>query len=114
MEGERVLVLKRKNGSSFTLGDDVRITITEIDRGGAYVKIGIDAPRDIQVRRDDAKNKQPRVRQDMADGVPLHEIEERLDAEENKGDASDLHQICIRFASDLHQIRCGHSKSGAS
>ena len=90
MEGERVLVLKRKNGSSFTLGDDVRITITEIDRGGAYVKIGIDAPRDIQVRRDDAKNKQPRVRQGMADGVPLHEIEKRLDAEENKGERNNV------------------------
>jgi carbon storage regulator len=44
-----MLVLSRKIGQSFRLGDDVRITIVRIDHNS--VRIGIEAPDSITVRR---------------------------------------------------------------
>lgn len=44
-----MLVLSRKKGESIDIGDDIRITVTEVING--KVKIGIDAPRSVNVRR---------------------------------------------------------------
>lgn len=44
-----MLVLTRKIDQSIMIGDDVRIVIVDIR--GDQVKIGIDAPRDISVHR---------------------------------------------------------------
>ncbi len=44
-----MLVLARKQNESIQIGDDVRVTILHIGRG--RVQIGIEAPRDIQIRR---------------------------------------------------------------
>lgn len=44
-----MLVLSRKAGEVIVIGDDIRITIVKI-RGGR-VRLGVDAPRDVQVRR---------------------------------------------------------------
>lgn len=44
-----MLVLKRKEGQSIDVGDNVRIVLREI-RGG-HAKIGILAPRDVRVKR---------------------------------------------------------------
>lgn len=46
-----MLVISRKCGQSFHIGDDIRITITEIS--GDKIKIGIDAPREMSVLRDE-------------------------------------------------------------
>lgn len=48
------LVLNRKKGTSFKMGDDIKITIAEID--GKYVKILIQAPKSMKISRDDMKN----------------------------------------------------------
>ncbi len=46
-----MLVLARKPGESVVIGNDVVITILEV-RGG-QVRIGVDAPRSIQVHREE-------------------------------------------------------------
>ena len=44
-----MLIITRKKGESLMIGDDIEIIISKIDDGS--VKIGIKAPRDIQVLR---------------------------------------------------------------
>ncbi len=44
-----MLVLSRKSCQKFQIGDDLMITIVKIDRNS--VRIGIDAPGDILIRR---------------------------------------------------------------
>lgn len=44
-----MLVLSRKPGEALRVGDDVEITIVEVK--GDMVRIGIDAPRNVQVWR---------------------------------------------------------------
>lgn len=44
-----MLVLTRKNGESIKIGDDIEITV--LSTKGDQVKIGIKAPKDIEVYR---------------------------------------------------------------
>jgi len=44
-----MLVLSRKHGQKFQIGDDVTITIVKIDRNS--VRIGIEAPGDVTICR---------------------------------------------------------------
>ena len=46
-----MLVLSRKLGQRFQVGQDVRITVVKIDRNS--VRIGIEAPGDITVYREE-------------------------------------------------------------
>jgi len=46
-----VLHITRRAGQTIRIGDDIVIEITEI--GGSHVRIGIDAPREVQVLRDE-------------------------------------------------------------
>ena len=46
-----MLVLSRRQGESIVIGDDVVVTIVEV-RGG-QVRVGIDAPRSIEVHREE-------------------------------------------------------------
>jgi carbon storage regulator len=52
-EGTKMLAIKRKAGESFTIGDNVRVTVVRIE--GNKVSIGVAAPREVAVVRDDAK-----------------------------------------------------------
>ena len=47
-----MLVLTRKIGESFVVGDDVKITIIDII-GGNKVRVGIDAPQEVPVYREE-------------------------------------------------------------
>jgi carbon storage regulator len=49
-----MLVLTRKRGEKVLIGDNITVTVTEIcaDR----IRIGIDAPRDIDIVRDELVN----------------------------------------------------------
>lgn len=49
-----MLILTRKVGSRVFIGDNITITIVEIDRG--KVRLGISAPEDVPVWRDDHKH----------------------------------------------------------
>ena len=44
-----MLIITRKKGESLMIGDDIEIVISKIDDGS--VKIGINAPRDIEILR---------------------------------------------------------------
>ena len=45
------LVLTRRSGQSIRIGDDITITVMGIK--GGQVRIGIDAPKDVAIARDD-------------------------------------------------------------
>lgn len=47
--GHSMLVLSRTRNESIQVGDDILITIVEIDRG--QVKIGIEAPKEVSILR---------------------------------------------------------------
>ena len=49
-----MLVLTRRPNESFYVGDNVNIRVLEVK--GSQVKIGIEAPREIQIVRDDVKS----------------------------------------------------------
>jgi len=44
-----MLIVTRKKGESLMIGDDIEIVISKIDDGS--VKIGIKAPKDVQILR---------------------------------------------------------------
>lgn len=46
-----MLVLTRKSGQGIMIGDEIRISIVSID--GERVRLGIDAPRDVSVHREE-------------------------------------------------------------
>jgi len=46
-----MLVLTRRTGQSVMIGDDV--TITVLEARGEVVRLGIQAPRDVQVHREE-------------------------------------------------------------
>ena len=50
-----MLVLSRKSGEKLEIGDDIQVTVTEI--GPHKVRLGIEAPRHVSIRRPEAKLK---------------------------------------------------------
>jgi carbon storage regulator len=46
-----VLVLTRRAGESVVIGDDVVVTVIEVR--GDVVRVGIDAPREVKVHREE-------------------------------------------------------------
>ncbi|PLX84467.1 MAG: carbon storage regulator [Desulfuromonas sp.] len=50
-----MLVLTRKVGEGIVIGDDIKVTVVEIKGGG--IRIGIDAPRDRKVYRQEIFDK---------------------------------------------------------
>lgn len=60
-----MLILTRKPGQSINIGPDIVVTVVE--RIGSQIRIGIEAPKDIPIHRDDigiSVQKRPN-RQDM-------------------------------------------------
>lgn len=52
----------RELGCSFTIGENILITVQRTS--GRKVWIGIDAPADLRILRDDAKNREARERKE--------------------------------------------------
>ena len=50
-----MLILTRKTGESINIGNDIKITIVSID--GGQVRIGIDAPKDVIIHREEIYKK---------------------------------------------------------
>ena len=50
-EGSDMLVLSRKLGEKIFIGDNICITVVDIDRG--KIRLGIEAPRDVPIYREE-------------------------------------------------------------
>ena len=70
-----MLVLSRKVGERIWIGDDISVTVVRLTGGG--VRIGIEAPPELAVVREDLKNKM-----------------EEMEREQNQ---SDEHPATIKF-----------------
>lgn len=55
-----MLVLTRKVGESILIGESIKVTITEIRGHG--VRVGIDAPKDVAIVRDELAGTEARDR----------------------------------------------------
>lgn len=44
-----MLILTRKLGESVTIGEDIKITLLDIK--GKYIRVGIEAPRNVAIHR---------------------------------------------------------------
>lgn len=53
-----MLVITRRAGESVFIGDNITVTVTQVK--GGQVSIGIEAPREVPILRDNAKNYQPK------------------------------------------------------
>ena len=62
-----MLVLTRRPGESITIGDD--ITVTVISTGGGQVRLGITAPRSIQVLREEIYKAMREENREAAQGL---------------------------------------------
>ena len=46
-----MLILSRRAGESITIGDDIVVTVVSV--GGHHIRLGISAPREVRVLRDE-------------------------------------------------------------
>lgn len=51
-----MLILSRKVGQSIKIGDDIIVTVTQVDRGG-LVRIGVAAPPKVRVDREEVRDR---------------------------------------------------------
>ncbi len=79
-----MLVLTRKAGEGIIIGDDIKITIVELKGGG--VRVGIDAPRDMKIHRQEVfdRIKQENKEATQWDIADLNELSSLLDAGRKK------------------------------
>lgn len=79
-----MLVLTRKTGEGIIIGDDIKITIVELKGGG--VRIGIDAPRDMKIHRQEVfdRIKQENKEATQWDIADLNELSTILNAGRKK------------------------------
>jgi carbon storage regulator len=59
-----MLVLSRKTGEKIRIGDNVTVTIVRI--GPNNVRLGIDAPRDLNIVREELVSNEPVLNQPQA------------------------------------------------
>jgi len=63
-----MLVLSRKAGERIWIGDDISVTVVRITGGG--VRIGIEAPHEMPVVREELKEKMEQAESDKFKGGP--------------------------------------------
>ena len=54
-----MLVLTRKLGQKIEIGDGIVVTVVKSDRG--RVRLGIEAPQDVRILREEVSDRQPSV-----------------------------------------------------
>ena len=78
-----MLILTRKQGESVAIGDEIQVTVVEIQ--GKQVKLGVKAPREIAVHRQEIYEKiqQENIRASQVDDFDLSEIKQALTGDES-------------------------------
>lgn len=66
-----MLVLSRRTGESVVIGDDVVVTVLEVR--GDVIRLGIRAPRAVQVHREEVYRELQQANQEAASSVDLAE-----------------------------------------
>jgi carbon storage regulator len=62
-----MLILTRRAGEALRIGDDIEVTVMAVN--GSQVRIGINAPRDIAVDREEIAERKRRDRDALAAGA---------------------------------------------
>lgn len=63
-----MLILTRSQGETICIGDDVRVAV--LSTHGGQVRLGVDAPRDVQVHREEIYQRiQAERKADLRTGV---------------------------------------------
>ena len=65
-----MLILSRRVGESLMIGDEVTVTVLGVK--GNQVRIGVNAPKDVSVHREEIYE---RIQQEQADGAPAKQQE---------------------------------------
>ena len=73
-----MLILRRKAGESFLLGDQISVTILDIESNGT-VSIGINAPKDVLILRSELQQAAS-ANQDSANALSSPEMVKELEA----------------------------------
>ncbi|MGM0370369.1 MAG: carbon storage regulator CsrA [Bacillota bacterium] len=68
-----MLVLTRKENESIMIGNDIKITIVEVE--GGQIRLGIDAPSDVEIYREEIYQEIATENKDAAN-VNLNHLEE--------------------------------------
>lgn len=83
-----MLVLSSKRNDTIVVGPDVTITVLEIR--GDKVRLGVEAPEDVEVDRSEVRARKRRhtdgeleVMAGLVRGEPLHRLEQRMDFADN-------------------------------
>ena len=66
------LVLTRKVGEKIMIGDDIVVTLTQI-KSGTTVKIGVEAPREVQIDRAEMRGDFSKFLRARKEGKPCQE-----------------------------------------
>jgi carbon storage regulator len=73
-----MLIITRRPGQKIVLGDDITVTVIEVS--GQTVRLGIDAPKELPIYREEiwAAVKQENEAAAKADASPLPRLPERV------------------------------------
>lgn len=63
-----MLILTRRPGESITIGEDVTVTVVNVN--GNHVRLGITAPRSVQVVREEISDAMQKENQAAAQSLP--------------------------------------------
>ena len=77
-----MLVLGRRTGENIRIGDDIKVIVLEV-RGG-QIKLGIEAPLDVQVHREEIYERIQRQNRRAAGTTP-HELRDAVRALKHNG-----------------------------
>lgn len=102
-----MLVLSRQRDETIMIGDDVEITIVDIR--GDKVRLGINAPRHIQVHRKEVYDAIKRENQQAANLTP-HDVSEVIGTDAVPGAAPTLEPGSVKEDPQDYQSRIRRSR----